>query len=123
MYDSLKIKVKAKGFPRFDSCSVHFYHDHAPDFYTRLGRERICLNSMGELLSRWFRHARRFFQMMIGLAFLCLAVAGGLVSFSEWRTYQANQTLGWSHFGAMLAFTIFLIILSLYSFLRARSVR
>jgi len=78
---------------------------------------------MSELLSRWFRLARRFLQMMIGLVFLCLAVAGALVSFSEWRIYQANQALGWTHFGAMLGFTIFLIILSLYSFLRARSVR
>jgi len=85
--------------------------------------ERLCLSMMGELLRRWFRLARRFFQMLIGLVFLGLAVAGALVSFSEWRIYRGNQALGWSHFGAMLAFTIFLVILSLYSFLRARSVR
>jgi len=81
------------------------------------------LSKLGELFERWVRLARRWFHIFVGLAFLCLAGAGALVSLSEWRDYSENQAIGWSHFGIVLAFTVFLVILSLYSFVRARSVR
>ena len=60
---------------------------------------------------------------MVGLAFFILAMVGATLSFSEWRSYRENEAAGYMHFGFILCFTIFLIILSLYSFVKARSVR
>lgn len=81
------------------------------------------MSKLSELLGRWYRHVQRVFHLVVGLTFLILALAGALLSISEWRSYRENQALGWAHFGTMLAFTILLVILSLYSFVRARSVR
>ncbi|HEV2233611.1 MAG TPA: hypothetical protein VGV68_09440 [Terriglobia bacterium] len=81
------------------------------------------LSKLKELTHRWLRHARRLFHMLVGLTFLIFAVAGAVLSFSEWRSYRENEAAGYLHFGFILCFTIFLVILSLYSFLKARSVR
>jgi hypothetical protein len=87
------------------------------------GAMRHDLGQLTELMVRWFRHARRTFHVLIGLAFLFLAGAGGFVAFSEWRAYRENQMYGMGHFEFTAGFTFLLIILSLYSFVKARSVR
>jgi hypothetical protein len=76
-----------------------------------------------ELLVRWFRHAQRAVHTLVGLAFLFLAGAGALLSFSEWRQYREDPAVGLTNFGLVSGFTLLLTILSLYSFLKARSVR
>lgn len=84
---------------------------------------RLLLGKFNELFNRWFRHAQRWFHILVGVAFLFSAMGGGFLSLAEWRSYRENQALGWSHFGFIGGFTILLIILSLYSFVKARSVR
>ena len=61
--------------------------------------------------------------MLVGLAFLFLAVAGAAVSFSEWEYYRKAPSVGLVRFSLVAAFTVILIIFCLYSFVKARSVR
>jgi uncharacterized membrane protein len=74
-------------------------------------------------MHRWLRQAERLLHMLVGLAFMGAALAGAALSFSEWNLYREHQSQGLIHFGFFLGFTIFLVILSLYSFVKARSVR
>jgi len=69
------------------------------------------------------RQAQRLFHLLISAAFLFLATAGGVLSFSEWKLYRENRELGLAHFGFVFGFTVLLVILSLYTFVKARSVR
>jgi hypothetical protein len=69
------------------------------------------------------RHGQRLFHLLISAAFLFLAAAGCFLSFTEWQSYQENRAAGPAHFGFVFGFTILLIVLSLYSLLKARSVR
>ena len=85
--------------------------------------ECVKLSKLEELMRRWLRQAQRLLHVLVGLAFLVLALAGAVLSFSEWHLYRENPALGMTHFGTFLGFTIFLVILSLYSFVKARSVR
>jgi hypothetical protein len=77
----------------------------------------------GSELRRWYRHAQRLFHVLVGLTFLALAVAGAWVSFGEWRDYLRTPSAGVWRFGILAGFTVMLVILGLYSFLKARSVR
>jgi hypothetical protein len=61
--------------------------------------------------------------MLVGIAFLLLAVAGATVSFSEWHYYRQAPSVGWFRFSIVTGFTVILIIFGLYSFVKARSVR
>jgi hypothetical protein len=61
--------------------------------------------------------------MLVGLAFLTLAVAGASVSFSEWQYYLKSPSVGLVHFVLYASFTVLLVIFCLYSFLKARSIR
>jgi hypothetical protein len=61
--------------------------------------------------------------MLVGLAFLILAVAGASVSFSEWQYYLKSPSVGLVRFVLVAGFTVLLIIFCLYSFAKARSVR
>lgn len=77
----------------------------------------------GAIVARLFRRAKQFFHMLIGIVFLLLTAAGTSVSIELWKDYQ--QTPGkvpWV-FSMVASFTVLLLIFSLYSFLRARSVR
>jgi hypothetical protein len=78
---------------------------------------------LGNLLSRWLRHMERTFHLVVGFAFLFLAVAGALVSVAEWQTYRQAPSAGLFRVGLFLSFTVLLTIFCLYSFLKARSVR
>jgi hypothetical protein len=80
--------------------------------------------SRGEgLLRRWFLHAQRIFHLLVGAAFLFFALAGAAVSWSEWHYYQRAPSVGVYRFGLVLGFTVLLLLLGLYTFAKARSVR
>lgn len=77
-------------------------------------RERIRL---------WVRQARRAFHFIVALVFLILAAAGAFVSMGAWQAYRQAPAGGVWRFGVLIAFTLLLVICSLYSLLKARSVR
>jgi uncharacterized membrane protein len=81
------------------------------------------LGKLGILVSRWFRNVQRLFHLLVGLAFLALAVAGATVSFSEWQFYLRSPSVGLVRFILFASFTVLLIIFCLYSFVKARSIR
>ena len=61
--------------------------------------------------------------MLVGVAFLCLAFAGAYVALAEWRGYRHEPASGLVRFYLVAGFTVLLILFSLYSFAKARSVR
>jgi hypothetical protein len=77
----------------------------------------------GQLLSKGWRHARRIFHALVGVAFLFFAGAGATLAFSEWRAYSATPSNGVWRFGLLAGFTLLLLMFGLYSFLKARNVR
>jgi len=81
------------------------------------------LSKLGNLLRQLFRNAQRLFHMLVGLVFLVLAAAGAMVSVSEWQNYLKSPTEGLTSFILYASFTVFLLILCLYSFAKARSIR
>lgn len=81
------------------------------------------LSKLARSLVGIFGHAQRLFHLVVGLAFLFLALAGVAVSFSEWRYFTESPAGGSFRFYLVAGFTIFLVILCLYSFAKARSVR
>jgi hypothetical protein len=81
------------------------------------------LSTLGFLIARWYRQAQRLFHLLVGLAFLGLAMAGAAVTAGEWSSYRQAPSAGAVRFAILGAFTVLLIILGLYSVLKARSVR
>jgi hypothetical protein len=81
------------------------------------------LSQLATLLVRCFRNTQRAFHMLVGLAFLILAVAGAAVCLSEWTDYRQAPERGLLGFGLVAGFTVLLIVCGLYSFVKARSVR
>jgi hypothetical protein len=61
--------------------------------------------------------------MLIGLVFMVLTLIGAALTFAEWEGYRKTPQLGLVHFTLFGGFTIFLAILCLYSFAKARSLR
>jgi len=84
---------------------------------------REDLSKLGDLLADGWRQAQRVLHALVGAVFLILAFAGGLLSFAEWQRYREDPAVGLTEFVIFSGFTLLLIILSLYSFLKARSVR
>lgn len=81
------------------------------------------MDSLTNLVGRWFRHAQRMFHMLVGLAFLVLTLAGASVSVKLWNDYRSAPEQGLVSFELVSGFTVLLFILCLYSFAKARSVR
>ncbi|MGO9270664.1 MAG: hypothetical protein ACLQOO_10505 [Terriglobia bacterium] len=81
------------------------------------------MSKLGQLISTGYRQALRLFHMLVGLVFLCLAVAGATVSFREWEEYRESASLGLARLYLFAGFTVLLILCGLYSFVKARSVR
>jgi hypothetical protein len=81
------------------------------------------LSRLGSLLQNWLVSAKRLFHMMIGVAFMLLTLAGASLTFAEWQGYRKTPEGGLVHFTMFGAFTIFLAVLCLYSFVKARNVR
>ena len=65
----------------------------------------------------------RVFHLLIALAFMVLTLAGASLTYSEWEGYRKFPDQGLVHFTMFGGFTVFLAILCLYSFAKARSVR
>ena len=84
---------------------------------------RSHLGKLGEIFKYSIRQGQRLLNSLIGLVFLALAVMGALLSYQEWRIYQRTPAIGAVRLAMFAGFTIFLIILGLYSFAKARSVR
>ena len=81
------------------------------------------MSRLGDLMKRWLRAAERTFHMLVGIAFLFLTMLGAHVAFNEWLDYQKMPSVGLVRFALLTCFTGLLFLFSLYSFLRARSVR
>ena len=61
--------------------------------------------------------------MLIGLAFMVLAVAGGSLTLAEWEGYRKTPAAGLVYCELYGGLTVLLVILCLYSFVKARNVR
>ena len=81
------------------------------------------MSRLGSLLHHWFLNAKRLFHMLIGLAFMVLALAGASLTLAEWETYRKTPAAGLVYFELYGGLTVFLVILCLYSFVKARNVR
>jgi len=81
------------------------------------------MSKLVQLLKQLFRNAQRLFQVLVGLAFMVFAGAGASVSFEEWQHYAKSPSAGCVHFVLYTSFTVLLIVFSLYSFAKARSIR
>ena len=81
------------------------------------------MSKLGSLFKQLFRNAQRLFHLLVGLTFLILAVAGATVAFAEWQNYLKSPSVGLVSFVLYASFTVFLVILCLYSFVKARNVR
>ena len=81
------------------------------------------MSRIGSLLNQWFLHAKRIFHLLIALAFMFLTLMGVSVTWAEWEGYREAPAQGIVHLTLFAGFTVFLAILSLYSFAKARSVR
>ena len=81
------------------------------------------MSKLGHLFTQLFRSAQRLFHLLVGLAFLILAAAGATVTFSEWQNHLKSPAAGLVSFVLYASFTVFLVILCLYTFVKARNIR
>src|SRR5690242_512494 len=84
---------------------------------------KMDLSRIGTLLQQWFLNAKRIFHLLIALAFMFLTLLGVSVTWAEWEGYRKAPQQGIVHLTMFGGFTLFLAILCLYSFAKARSVR
>ena len=108
--------------PVFDCTAVCPYDNVAGIARACVGQERKALSRLGSLFHYWFLNAMRLFHMLVTLAFMVLTLAGATLTFAEWEGYRKTPELGLVHFTMFGGFTVFLAILCLYSFVKARSV-
>jgi hypothetical protein len=81
------------------------------------------LSKLADLLQQLVLLAKRVFNVVVGFVFLILAAASAIVTYEEWRIYQKTPADGPVKVWVVAGFTFLLIILGLYSFAKARSVR
>jgi hypothetical protein len=93
------------------------------EFTSLSGLAGVDLSKPHGFLKFWFLHAQRLFQLLVAVAFLCLAFAGAHVALAEWLFYRREPSAGLVRFYLVAGFTFVLILFSLYSFAKARSVR
>ena len=87
-----------------------------------LAHEREALSRVGNLIRYSIVSVKRLFHMLVGLAFMLLTLAGASLTFAEWEGYRKSPEEGLIHFTMFGGFTVFLAILCLYSFVKARNV-
>ena len=63
------------------------------------------------------------FHLLIALLFMGLTLMSGSLTYSEWEGYRKTPEQGAVYFAMFGGFTVFLAILCLYSFVKARNVR
>ncbi len=83
----------------------------------------VRVSNLRLLLSQWLRRAKRIFHIVVAFIFLILGAAGAVLCVAEWEFYRRTPAMGLLRFGLLAGFTVMLVILGLYSFARARSVR
>ncbi len=81
------------------------------------------MGKIAERFQRGVRHTQRIFHLAIALIFLFLAVSGAAVAIEMWQEHRHQANSGVVGFTVMAAFAAVLMIFSLYSFAKARSVR
>ncbi len=81
------------------------------------------MESLREFGARGYRLARRLGHMLVAFIFFVMAGVGVFVSFEEWAAHREAPADDWVRLSIFAGFTIFLIIMGLISFLRARGVR
>ncbi len=81
------------------------------------------MSRLADLLHEWYLIAQRLFHILIGLIFMALTGGGAMVTFNEWVDYRKNPQTGVIELAVFGSFTVFLAILCLYSFVKARNVR
>ena len=89
----------------------------------RVKEGRKALSRIGSLLQNSLINVKRLFHLLVALAFMFLTLMGASVTYSEWEGYRRTPEQGLVHFTMFGGFTVFLAILSLYSYAKARSVR
>lgn len=80
------------------------------------------MSRLENLFHRWFLNAKRLFHLLVTLAFMLLTLAGAMLTYAEWEGYRKAPEQGLVHFAMFGGFTVFLAILCLYSYVKARSV-
>ena len=81
------------------------------------------MGKFSELAAKIVLLAKRLFNLLVGFVFLILGLAGAIVTYDEWRIYQRTPAGGPVKVWVVAGFTFLLILLGLYSFAKARSVR
>ena len=81
------------------------------------------MSKLADLIQRLILLAKRVFNVVLGFVFLILGAASAIVTYEEWRIYQRVPADGPVKVWVVAGFTFLLIILGLYSFAKARSVR
>ncbi|MGO8813411.1 MAG: hypothetical protein ACLQVG_01920 [Terriglobia bacterium] len=81
------------------------------------------MSRLGSLLHYWFVNAKRLFHLLIALSFMGLTFAVAYQALIEWQDYRKAPTEGLLYFDLYGGFSIFLAVLCLYSFVKARNVR
>jgi len=89
----------------------------------RAGQGRKALSRLESIFHYWFINAKRLFHLLIALAFMALTFAVAFQAFVSWEDYRKTPELGLLDFRLLGGLAIFLAILCLYSFAKARSVR
>lgn len=81
------------------------------------------MSKTAELTARLILFARKVFNFILAAVFLILAAASAMVTYQEWRIYQLMPADGPIKVYVVAGFTFLLIILGLYSFAKARTLR
>ncbi len=81
------------------------------------------MSRLGNLFRNLFLNAQRLFHLLIALAFMVLTLAVASQTFVEWEDYRKTPEAGLLYFQLYGGLTVFLAILCLYSFVKARNVR
>lgn len=81
------------------------------------------MSRIGSLLNQWLLHAKRAFHLLIALAFMFLTLLVGFQAYTEWGEYRNAPAQGLVYVYMYGGFAVFLAILCLFSFAKARSVR
>ena len=109
--------------PVFDCIAVCPYDNVLGIASAPTGQERKALSRLGRLFHYWFLNAKRLFHLLIALAFMVLTLAVASQTYIEWEDYRKTPAAGLLYFELYGGLALFLAILCLYSFVKARNVR